>query len=125
MTVLPGSFGVGGYVASLVMITLGYALFQVSNNTAVMSTATAERRGVTSALLALARNLGLVTGASAMGALFAFGSDGAGILGLRAGGNAGLQLSFGVATAFGGVALVAAWWGLRSRVAKNGLALEE
>ena len=35
-----------------------------------------RQRGVTSALLALARNLGLITGASAMGSVFALGSHG-------------------------------------------------
>ena len=40
--------------------------FQAANNAAVMSAATADRRGVVSSLLSLARNLGLVTGASAM-----------------------------------------------------------
>lgn len=108
MSWLPGLLGVGGYVASLAVITLGYALFQVANNAAIMGTATADRRGVTSALLALARNLGLVTGASAMGALFVLGS--AGSLGPDAG-EAGFQVTFTVATALGALALAATWWG--------------
>jgi MFS family permease len=59
------------YIAPIVIITAGYALFQAANNTAVMADAGAERRGVVSALLNLSRNLGLVIGASAMAALFA------------------------------------------------------
>jgi MFS family permease len=74
MITLPAAFGVAGYIGSLAIITAGYALFQASNNTTVMNSATIERRGVTSALLGLTRNLGLMIGASAMGGVFAFGS---------------------------------------------------
>lgn len=111
---LPGVFGVGGYAASLVLITAGYALFQAANTTAVMASAGREQRGVTSALLSLARNLGLVTGASAMGSLFAFGSDGLPMLGLPPGGEAGLQVAFSVAAILAGLALAVAWWGRRT-----------
>jgi MFS family permease len=64
------SEGVLGYVAPLCLITLGYSLFQVANNTALMKHAAPEQRGVISGMVNLARNLGLITGASAMGALF-------------------------------------------------------
>lgn len=74
---LPAGTGVAGYVLPIAVTTAGYALFQAANNTAVMAQVPAERRGVTSGLLNLARNLGLVTGASAMGAVFAFGSGAA------------------------------------------------
>jgi MFS family permease len=67
-------FGVAGYVAALVVVTTGYALFQAANNTAVMADVAQDRRGVVSGMLTLSRNLGLVTGASVMGAVFAFGS---------------------------------------------------
>jgi MFS family permease len=67
-------FGTAGYVAALVVITAGYALFQAGNNTAVMADVAEARRGVVSGMLTLSRNLGLVTGASVMGAVFAFGS---------------------------------------------------
>lgn len=66
--------GVAGYVAPLVVVTAGYALFQAANNTAVMTTVAAEQRGVIAGLLSLSRNLGLVTGAAVMGAVFAFGA---------------------------------------------------
>ncbi|MCY0960428.1 MFS transporter [Streptomyces sp. H27-H5] len=68
------SSGVVGYVVPLVVVTAGYALFQTANNTAVMAEIAPERRGVTSALVNLSRNLGLVTGASVMGAVFTFAS---------------------------------------------------
>ena len=70
---LPAHFGVAGYIASMVVLTPGYQLFQASNNTAIMKEVRSDRRGVVSGLLNLSRNLGLVTGASLMGALFAFG----------------------------------------------------
>jgi MFS family permease len=108
MMMLPSAFGVVGYIGGLAIITAGYALFQAANNTAVMNGATPERRGVTSALLGLSRNHGLITGASAMGAVFAFGSKGEGLFGLGTGGAAGLQLTFVVAAVLGFVALAVA-----------------
>jgi EmrB/QacA subfamily drug resistance transporter len=71
LALLPATLGVPGYVAPLVVITAGYALFQTANTTAVMTDIPADRRGVMSGLVNLARNLGLITGASAMGAVFA------------------------------------------------------
>ena len=41
-----GPFGVVGYIAPIVVLTLGYASFQTANNTAVMAGARAEQRGV-------------------------------------------------------------------------------
>lgn len=66
--------GVIGYLAPLSLVTAGYALFQAANNTSLVSGAGPEQRGVVSGLLNLSRNLGLVTGATVMGAVFAFGS---------------------------------------------------
>ena len=74
MSLVPISFGVAGYVISLVVITASYALFQTANNTTVMTGIRADQRGVISGMLNLSRNLGLLTGASAMGAVFAFAS---------------------------------------------------
>ncbi len=72
LSVLPASLS--AYIASLVVVTVGYALFQTANNTAVMTDVHPDQRGVISGLLTLTRNLGLITGASAMGAVFAFAS---------------------------------------------------
>lgn len=63
--------GVATYIAAILSISVGLAFFQTPNNTAVMADARPEQRGLVSGLLALARNLGLITGASLMGALFA------------------------------------------------------
>ncbi|GAA3867612.1 MFS transporter [Saccharothrix violaceirubra] len=71
LALLPVGAGVVGYVASLVTITAGYAVFQAANNTAVLRDVPGPRRGVVSGLLTLSRNLGLTTGASVMGAVFA------------------------------------------------------
>lgn len=70
----PLSLGVLGYLGPIIVITLGYALFQTANNTTVMAGAGASQRGVTSGILNLSRNLGLITGASVMGGVFAFAS---------------------------------------------------
>lgn len=113
MTMLPGAFGIFGYVASLVVITSGYALFQAANNTSVMASAKRDQRGVISALLSLARNLGLVTGASAIGSLFAVGSSGALGLGLKANGQTGLLLAFVASAVPALAALIVSTWGHR------------
>ncbi|HEU4826669.1 MAG TPA: MFS transporter [Dongiaceae bacterium] len=74
LTVLPAMFGIGGYVAALVILAPGYQLFQAANNTAVMMDVHPDQRGVVSGMLNLSRNLGGITGASVMGAVFAFAS---------------------------------------------------
>ena len=58
----------------MVVLTAGYALFQTANNTAVMTGIRQDQRGVVSGMLTLSRNLGLITGAAAMGAVFALAS---------------------------------------------------
>lgn len=73
------TLGIAGYVVPLAVLTAGFALFQAANNTAVVTGVDADLRGVVSGLLTLSRNLGLVTGASAMGAVFAFASGTRGI----------------------------------------------
>lgn len=83
LAMLPENAGIGGYVAAVAILTAGYALFQSANNTAVMAAAKAEERGVISGLLGLARSLGLVTGASAMGALYATASVASAATGLH------------------------------------------
>ena len=74
LATVPMGWGVAGYVLPLVVLTSHYALFQAANNTAVMKDVGPDRRGVVSGMLNLARNLGLLAGASAMGAVFVLGS---------------------------------------------------
>jgi EmrB/QacA subfamily drug resistance transporter len=66
--------GIVAYAAWIAVISCGYALFQTGNNTMVMTNIQPDQRGVVSGLLNLSRNLGLITGASVMAALFAFAS---------------------------------------------------
>jgi MFS family permease len=96
---LPERFGVAGYVAALLVLTPGYQLFQAANNTAALADVAPERRGVVSGWLNLSRNLGLIAGASAMGALFAFGTGTAEPQTASAAAiGAGLRLTFATAT---------------------------
>jgi MFS family permease len=71
LSLAPMRFGIAGYVAPLIILAAGYALFQTANNTAVMADVRPDGRGVVSGMLSLSRNLGLITGASVMGAIFA------------------------------------------------------
>jgi MFS family permease len=71
LSFVPATFGIAGYVTPIVCVTASYALFQAANNTAIMLDINPDQRGVISGLLSLSRNLGLITGASAMGAVFA------------------------------------------------------
>ncbi|MCW2245045.1 EmrB/QacA subfamily drug resistance transporter [Azospirillum fermentarium] len=74
LSTVAAGFGVAGYMAAIVTVTIGYAFFQVANNTAIVTGAPDGRRGAVSGVLSLSRNLGLVTGASVMGSLFAAAS---------------------------------------------------
>jgi EmrB/QacA subfamily drug resistance transporter len=71
---LPTALGIPGYIAPMTVMTAGYALFQTANNTAVMADIHPDQRGVISGMLNLSRNLGLITGASVMGAVFTLAS---------------------------------------------------
>ncbi|WP_323687071.1 MULTISPECIES: MFS transporter [unclassified Rhizobium] len=73
LALLPNRIGVTGYVISIIVLTPGYQLFQAANNTAALAEVSKDRRGTVSGLISLSRNIGLIAGASAMGAVFAFG----------------------------------------------------
>ncbi|MEO5805086.1 MFS transporter [Devosia sp.] len=75
LATLPIIMGMLGYVIAVAILTPGYQLFQAANNTAVMKGVPSDQRGVISGMLNLSRNLGLVTGASVMGAVFAAASS--------------------------------------------------
>jgi len=105
LALLPASLGLPGYLAPLIVITAGYALFQTANNTAVMVGVSAEGRGLVSGLLNLSRNLGLITGASLMGAVFMVAAGGGEILAADPGAVVtATRVTFGVA---GGLVLAA------------------
>ena len=119
LALLPTRFGIPGYLVPLVVITAGYALFQTANNTAVMTDVSPDQRGAVSGLLNLSRNLGLITGAAVMGAVFALASATPGIDTASPEAVAiGMRTSFGVATALIVVALAIAV-GARRRTLRN------
>ncbi|MCP2268002.1 MFS transporter [Actinokineospora diospyrosa] len=70
MAALPASLGIPGYLGPIMLITASFAQFQAANSTAVMTTAPATSRGAVSGMLALSRQIGLILGTSAMGAVF-------------------------------------------------------
>jgi MFS family permease len=79
LSLLPMRLGVAGYIACIALLTPCYALFQAANNTVIMMDVRPDQRGVVSGMLSLSRNLGLVTGASVLGAVFAFAAGGSDI----------------------------------------------
>ncbi|SCB56632.1 drug resistance transporter, EmrB/QacA subfamily [Rhizobium aethiopicum] len=95
LAVLPG---IAGYIAAIAILTPGYQLFQAANNTAVMADVGPDQRGVISGALNLSRNLGLITGASVMGAIFARASGTSDIAVARPEAvHWGMQITFAVA----------------------------
>jgi EmrB/QacA subfamily drug resistance transporter len=109
LSVLPATLGIPGYIAPLVVMTSGYALFQTANNTAVMTDIGPDRRGVISGMLNLSRNLGLITGASALGAVFALASATTDIATARPDAvAAGMRITFAVSAVLIVVALAIA-----------------
>jgi len=109
LSVLPETLGIGGYLLPMVVITLGYALFQTANNTAVMADVEPDQRGVISGMLNLSRNLGLITGASVLGAVFALASASVDMATARPEAVAsGLRITFAVALVLIAVALAIA-----------------
>lgn len=99
LSVLPAFFGLAGYVAAIAILTPGYQLFQAANNTVVMLDVPSDQRGVMSGLLSLSRNLGLITGASAMGAVFALASAAPDVTTTPEAVASGMRLTFAVAAA--------------------------
>lgn len=106
LAVLPATFGIVGYIIPLAFITAGYALFQTANNTAIMQAVEPDQRGVISGMLNLSRNLGLITGSSLMGAVFAVVSEATDIQSATAESVAsGMRTAFAVAATLTMIAL--------------------
>jgi EmrB/QacA subfamily drug resistance transporter len=113
LAMLPTRLGVSAYLVPLLVATGGYAAFQAANNTGVLAKVRADQRGVVSGLLNLSRNLGLVTGASVMGAVFVSGSatpDASVMSALAL--TTGMQRTFAVAATlvFGAIAIALSTW---------------
>jgi EmrB/QacA subfamily drug resistance transporter len=93
------TLGVLGYLFPIVIVTVGYALFQTANNTLVMTGIPSEQRGVVAGMLSLSRYLGLITGASMMGAVFALASGATNVTQAPPEAVAtGMRMAFAVAT---------------------------
>jgi EmrB/QacA subfamily drug resistance transporter len=123
LSLLPAMFGIAGYIAAIAVLTPGYQLFQAANNTAVMMDVGPDQRGVISGMLSLSRNLGLITGASAMGAVFALASATIDITTAHPEAVAtGMRITFAVAAALIVVALAIA---VASRAVPTRAALPE
>ncbi|MFJ4192755.1 MFS transporter [Pseudomonas sp. NPDC089534] len=104
LAVLPMGLGLPGYLLPIAWVTAGYALFQAANSSGLMADVGQDLRGVMSAMLGLARNLGLITGAAAMGTVFALAAgDPAQAPAVMIAG--GLHLTFGVAATLMAIAL--------------------
>ena len=90
---------VAEYIARIVLITAGHGLFQAANNTAVMTSVQSGSSGAVAGMLNLARNLGLIIGASVMGTIFTLAST---AVAVRAGhpeaAMTGMRATFAVAT---------------------------
>ncbi|RON12116.1 MFS transporter [Pseudomonas frederiksbergensis] len=109
LSMTPAGFGILGYLAPIAVVTASYALFQAANNTAIMTDIRPDQRGVIAGLLSLSRNLGLITGASVMGAVFAFASATADIATASPAAIAnGMRITFAVAALLIVLALVIA-----------------
>ena len=108
LSMLPTVFGIPGYIAPIVVITASYALFQTANNTAVMTDVSPDQRGAISGMLNLSRNLGLITGASVMGAVFALASGGSLVAARPEAVASGMRITFAASAALIAIALAVA-----------------
>jgi MFS family permease len=125
LSLMPATLGIPGYLAPIVIITVGYALFQTANNTAIMADVRPDQRGVVSGMLNLSRNLGLITGASVMGAVFAVASATTDLATARPEAVAtGMRITFAVAAALIVVALAIAAESRRRTLRSRALAPE-
>ena len=73
LAIVPKLMGLSGYIFPIIILTLGYQLFQAANNTMTLADVPKARQGMVSGLLSLSRNMGLIIGASVMGTIFSFG----------------------------------------------------
>lgn len=114
LALLPPLAGLPGYLAGTVLLAPGYQLFMAANNTEAMSAVARERRGTAAGVLGLSRNLGLVTGSSVLGTLFATAAGATGQAAATADAlDSGLRLVFGIAAACLAAACLASFAGKR------------
>ncbi|MEQ3676987.1 MFS transporter [Pseudophaeobacter sp.] len=107
LSVLPATFGVVGYIAAIAILTPGYQMFQSANNVMVMADVSADQRGAVSGLLGLSRNIGLISGASVMGAVF---SAGVGSTAIEEAAEAAIVDGLRITFMLGGLSILIALW---------------
>lgn len=122
LCLMPRGAGIAGYVVPIVVVTGGYAMFQAANNTAIMADAQPGERGLVSGMLNLSRNLGLMTGASAMGTIFALGVGGDVVAAAPEAIAGGTRTTFAVASFLVVAALAAVAGRIRAAVRPAGAA---
>lgn len=106
--VLPLAAGTSGYLFAVSGMTAAYAVFQAANNTHLIAAIDPRARGAAAGMLGLTRNLGLIVGASAMGAVFAWSVGPTGVVDAPpAAVAAGVRLTFQIAALLIGVAIAA------------------
>jgi len=106
--VLPVGAGTSGYLVAVGGMTAAYAVFQAANNTHLMTSIDSRARVVAAGMLGLTRNLGLIAGASAMGAVFAWGVGPTGVVDAPPDAvAAGVRITFRIAALLIGVAIAA------------------
>jgi MFS family permease len=123
LAALPTGLHLWGYVVPIVVITAHYALFQAANSAGVMRAAAPDQRGVISGALSLSRNLGLIAGASVMGAVFAAATGASDVTSAAPEAVAtGMRVTFALAAVLGaaGIATAAAGRALGSQHSGQG-----
>jgi MFS family permease len=107
------SLGIVGYTIPTAIVTASYALFQAANNTAVMMDVARDQRGVVGGMLNLSRSLGLITGASVMGTVFALAAHADDVATAAPQSVAvGMRMTFAIASALIAAALAMAYGNL-------------
>lgn len=99
LSIMPVRLGIIGYIIPIAVVTGGYSLFQTANNTGVMADIPPDQRGLISGMLNLSRNLGRISGASLMGAVFALAAATSNIsTAQQEAVGVGMRVTFAVAT---------------------------
>lgn len=107
LCVLLPEWRIKGYLSGIVLMTLGYGVFQTANNTGMVKQAAALDRGSISGLMNLARNLGLILGTAVMGSVFSASIGETRSMPMEVGAlEAGVQIVFAIAALLIGFSLL-------------------
>lgn len=119
LAVLPPWLGLAGFLVGAVLLTPGNQLLMAANTVAIMRLMGPQAQGVASALLNLARNLGLITGAAVLITVYTSVARTAEGQGRTAAATLGMQAAFAVAAvvALAAAAIAGRVWSRSRRVA--------